>query len=132
MKTRISSFGLVVLCLFAMSSKPASAIPSPSDTVRTEDKADSSETKLSDYRKLFEDKECETVEGLITIHKIDGKQILFEFPLDVLGKDMMFGSTVAEISNNEHSVLGYKSKEPAHIRFEKENDYVNMVNVNSI
>ena len=44
----------------------------------------------------------------------------------------MFGSTVSEISNNEHSVLGYKSKEPAHIRFEKDHDYVNMVNVNSL
>ena len=130
MKTRNSSLWLVALLLLTMAQKPASAMPSPSDTTGREDKADT--TKLSDYQKLFDEKECETVKGLITIHKIDDKQILFEFPLDILGRDMMFGSTVSEISNNEHSVLGYKSKEPAHIRFEKDHDYVNMVNVNSL
>ena len=131
MKNSIASFGLAVLSLVTMAAKPAFAVTESSDTVKTES-ADSTKAKLTDYQKLFDEKDCETVKGLITIHKIDDKQILFEFPLDVLGKDMMFGSTVAEISNNEHSVLGYKSKQPSHIRFEKENDYINMVNVNSI
>lgn len=93
---------------------------------------DSTTTELSDYQKLFDKKKCETVKGLITIHKVDGKQILFEFPVEVLGKDMLFGSTLVKTSNIEHGVLGYKSKQPMHIRFEKEYDKVNLVTVNDL
>lgn len=49
---------------------------------------------------------------------MDDTKVYFEFPLSLMGRDMLLGSAVSEISNNEHSVLGYKSKYPMHIDFE--------------
>ncbi len=131
------NFFLCLLAISSMSVFQASAFVGSNDSKKTEDKktavaSDSTKTELTDYQKLFDKKKCETVKGLITIHKIDDKQILFEFPTTVLCKDMLLGSTVSKISNIEHGVLGYKSKQPMHIRFEKEYDHINMVTVNDL
>ena len=71
----------------------------------------------SAYDKLFKKKHI-TVEGLITLHRIDNK-LYFELPLNLLGKDMLLGSTVTEISDNGDAVVGQKPKEPLHIQFTK-------------
>lgn len=132
MKKKIIFLNLFVSVLFAAVGVDAYAVAEHKDSTSKTESPDSAGAKLSDYEKLFKDKKTATVKGVVTIHKVDEKQILFEFPLSVMGKDMMFGSTVAEISNNEHSVLGYKSKQPSHIKFVKEADYVNLVLVNSL
>lgn len=126
-------FCLSLSLALAMCGARAAGFTAKEDTATTKAAADSTKTDGKDaYRKLFDKKKCETVKGLVTIHKVDGEKILFELPLSVLGKDMMFGSTVAEISNNQHSVIGYKSKQPSHVKFEKANNHVNLVTVNSL
>lgn len=74
----------------------------------------------------------ETKKGLITIHFVDQSKVYFEFPLSLMEREMMFGSAVAEISNNMHSVLGYKSKTPRHVLFSKTDKKVNLCLVNSL
>ena len=49
--------------------------------------------KETPYQKLFKGKTCETVKGLLTIHKMDGK-VYFEIPRNLLEKDMLLGSTI--------------------------------------
>ena len=50
-------------------------------------------------------KKCDTVKVLIILHKMDNK-IYFELPLSLLGKDMLIGSTVTEITNNGFANVG--------------------------
>ncbi|MFV0593947.1 MAG: zinc-dependent metalloprotease [Draconibacterium sp.] len=72
--------------------------------------------KKSDYEKLFE-KPHETVEGLLKLHKIDGK-VYCEFPDEFLGKDFAIASTVIKTSENGHSIVGEKPHPIKHVRFE--------------
>lgn len=89
---------------------------------KTEKKAEEKETA---YEKLFKDKKCETVKGLITLHKMNGK-IYFEFPLSLLEKDMLIGSTITETTDNQFGSVGEKPSEPLHIRFVKTDSTVTL------
>jgi hypothetical protein len=75
------------------------------DTVKTQ----------TDYEKLFKD-EHNTTKGLITLHQIKG-DIYFEFPVNLLDKEMLIGSTVSEISNNANAIIGSKPLPPLHVKF---------------
>ena len=48
----------------------------------------------TEYDKLFKDKKCETVRGMMTLHDVEGK-LYVELPLALLGRDMLIGSTVS-------------------------------------
>lgn len=72
--------------------------------------------KETAYEKIFKDKECKTVKGLITLHKIDGK-VYFEFPVNLLGKKMLLGSMVEAISNSDYSIVGQQPHTPLCIYF---------------
>ena len=72
--------------------------------------------KESAYDKLFKGKECTTAKGMITLHKVDGK-LYFEFPLSLLGRDMLLGSTVSSISDNSNALVGQKNQTPLHVAF---------------
>ena len=72
--------------------------------------------KESAYDQLFKGKECTTVKGMITLHKVDGK-LYFEFPLSLLGRDMLLGSTVSSISDNSNALVGQKNQTPLHVAF---------------
>ena len=67
-------------------------------------KKDKKET-LTAYQKLFKDKQVKTAHGLMTIHKI-GDKVLVEFPIRLLGKDMMLTSSIEDISDNGEGVVG--------------------------
>ena len=69
------------------------------------------------YEKLFKKGETK-VEGLITLHRVNN-QLYFEFPLQLLNKEMLLGSTVSEISDNGDAIVGQKPKDPLHIQFTK-------------
>lgn len=109
---------------------------SPSEWGKKKARASKTEVKAavpeSDYSKLFKGKKCETRKGMITIHKVDDAKVYFEFPLALQEREMLFGSAVTEISNNEHSVLGYQSKTPMHIQFQKSFDKMNLCLVNCL
>lgn len=57
------------------------------------------------YEKLFSGKQVKTVKGLMTVHKV-GEKVLVEFPLSLLGKDMMLTSSIEDISDNGEGVVG--------------------------
>lgn len=69
----------------------------------------------SDYDKLLT-KDVETARGLMTLHKAADKLYL-ELPLNLLGKDMLLGSTVSAISDNTNAIAGSKPKDPLQFRF---------------
>ncbi|KIO46083.1 zinc-dependent metalloprotease [Sanguibacteroides justesenii] len=86
--------------------------------------------KESAYDKLFKGQKCETVKGMITIHKMDGK-VYFEFPLNLLNKDMLLGSTITQITNNGFGSVGEKPYDPLHITFVKRDSSMNLCAVNT-
>lgn len=60
---------------------------------------------LTAYQKLFKGKQVKTARGLMTVHKI-GDKVLVEFPVRLLGKDMMLTSSIENISDNGEGVVG--------------------------
>lgn len=81
--------------------------------------------KESAYEKFFKGKKCETVRGLFTVHKMDNK-VYFELPLSLMGRDMLLGSTIAEISDNSFGCVGEKPHTPLHIQFTKKDSVVSL------
>lgn len=80
---------------------------------KTEQTDTASVKKTSDYDKLFKGKKCQTVKGLVTIHKVDGEKLYFELPMSIFGREMLLGSTVSETSNNDHGCSGLQGQGPA-------------------
>lgn len=72
----------------------------------------------TEYDKLFKDKKCETVRGMMTLHDVEGK-LYVELPLSLLGRDMLIGSTVSKITDNRFASAGEKPHEPVQFTFEK-------------
>ena len=117
--------GLFLVCALLIPALLLAAKPSKSKgqnktKAKTEQTDTTSAKKTSDYDKLFKGKKCQTVKGLVTIHKVDGEKLYFELPMSIFGREMLLGSTVSETSNNDHGVVGYKSKDPLHVTFAKE------------
>ena len=71
------------------------------------------------YEKLLGKKHT-SANGLMTLHQIEGK-LYIELPLVLIGKDMLIGSTVTDISDNHNAVVGSKPTAPLHVRFRKHN-----------
>ena len=91
--------------------------------------SDSTAHKKSRYDELFKEKH-ETVRGLITLHKMKGK-LYFELPVNLLGREMLIGSTVTEISENANAVVGSKPTQPLHVLFTKNDTHVQLREVNA-
>ena len=61
------------------------------------------------YERLFQGKQVVTKEGLMKIHacKDHGKDLIYvEFPVKLLGKDMMLTSSIEEISDSGEGAVG--------------------------
>ena len=86
--------------------------------------------KETAYQKFFKGKKCETRKGLFTLHKMDGK-VYFEIPLTLMERDMLLGSTVSEITDNQFANVGEKPFYPQHIRFTRSDSTVNLCLVNT-
>lgn len=84
------------------------------------------------YKKLFKDKKCETKKGMFTLHKVDQSKLYFELPVSMLGREMLLGSTISEISNNGHGVIGYKPQDPMHVTFKKMGEGIHLCLVNTL
>ena len=67
--------------------------------------------------------ERNSADGMIRLHKVKGK-LYFEFPVALLGRDMLLGSTVSEISDNGDAVIGSKPTDPLWIQFTRTGDKV--------
>ena len=108
MKKLSVSFFFVVLFLFTCGVQDGFA--------RKKKKEVKEVKKETPYQKLFKGKACETVKGLLTIHKMNGK-VYFEIPRNLLGKDMLLGSTISETTNNLFGNVGEKPTEPLCVQF---------------
>lgn len=84
--------------------------------------------KETDYEKFLKDKP-QTEKGFITVYKLKGK-VYFEIPDSLMGRDMLLGSTITEISDNGDAVIGSKPSNPLHITFSKIGKNINLVNIN--
>ena len=74
------------------------------------------EKKETKYDKLFKGKKVTTAKGFITLHQFDNK-VYFELPLNILDRDILLGSTIAETTDNQFGCVGEKSGDPFLIRF---------------
>ncbi len=84
------------------------------------------------YERLFAGKKAETVKGLLTLHKVEGK-LYVEFPLKEMNKDMLIASTVSEISDNRFGNVGEIPHPAVHVIFSLADSAVNMLSgANSI
>ena len=72
--------------------------------------------RVTPYERLFRGKKAESFKGMITIHKI-GAKLYFEFPLDLLNRDFLIGTTVCQTSDNGNALVGQKPVDPLHVRF---------------
>ena len=84
--------------------------------------------KATPYEKLFRGKKCETVKGMITLHKMDDR-VYFELPLNLLEKDMLLGSTISETTDNRFGSVGEKPYAPLHITFIKTDSLISLCEV---
>ena len=87
--------------------------------------------KESAYDNLFKDKARETVKGLMTLHKTDGR-VYFEIPLDLLGREMLIGSTIAETTSHYFGSVGEKPHEPLHVVFTRTDSLINLLEANAL
>ena len=68
-------------------------------------KADNQLVLVTPYELLFKGKAVHTQKGLMTIHNVKG-QVLVEFPLRLLDKDMLLTSSIENISDNGEGIVG--------------------------
>ena len=115
------SFFLIVLLLFTCGVQDGFA--------REKKKGVKEVEKETPYQKLFKGKTCETVKGLLTIHKMDGK-VYFEIPRSLLEKDMLLGSTISETTNNLFGSVGEKPTDPLCVQFTQTDTVISLRQVN--
>lgn len=72
---------------------------------------------LTPYQKLFKDKKVQTAHGLMTIHKVEGK-VYVEFPVALLGREMLFASSIENISDGGEGAPGQLGGIDVRFRFE--------------
>lgn len=72
---------------------------------------------LTPYQKLFKNKKVQTAHGLMTIHKVDGK-VYVEFPVALLGREMLFASSIENISDGGEGAPGQLGGIDVRFRFE--------------
>ena len=71
--------------------------------------------KETEYDKLLK-KEHKTAVGLLTFHLLEDN-LYMELPVNLLGREMLLGSTVSAISDNENAIVGSKPKDPLPFSF---------------
>ena len=92
---------------------------------------DSIKKKVSKYDKLLKKPGCQTAKGnFITLHKLGGK-VYFEFPLKYMTREMLIASTPAESSEPTVCPIGYKGRDPMHVKFVLEDSLVYLQRVTS-
>lgn len=116
---------LLLLCLTGLF-----LLPCPSALHATQ-KENEKTKKVSKYEKLFEGHRRETVKGMFTIHKMNEK-VYFEIPLNLLGRDMLLGSTVSEINDNGDALVGQKPTDPLLVRFAQHDSTVQLQRVTAL
>ena len=91
-----------------------------------------SASAASPYGGLFEGKAglVTAASEFITIRKAEGK-VWFEIPVRYMGRRMLMGSTLSEISDGKFGSVGYKQQDPIHIRFSVADSVLHMHTINT-
>ena len=76
------------------------------------------EPRKTAYERLFAGKNPRTVQGLFTLHLLDG-DVYFEVPDSMLGRDLLLGVTVLSVSDGEESSVGMQPSRPRHVVFQR-------------
>ena len=63
---------------------------------------------LTPYQKLFKNKKTQTARGLMTVHKVEDK-VYVEFPVSMLGKEMLLVSAIENTSDGGEGAPGQLS-----------------------
>lgn len=113
---------LMCLCLVLVSPVVMQAKQKKSNKVKTEQPAPK---PVSAYDKLFQGKKSHTERGLLTLHDVEGR-LYVEFPLALMGRDLMIGSTVSGITDNRFMGVGEKHRAPMQVTFELDGKNVSM------
>lgn len=77
----------------------------------------------SPYQKLFQGKNVSTSKGLMTVHTMGGKAYV-EFPLHLLGKDLLYTTSIRDISDNGEGIVGQFGDNGCVFRFTKEDSLI--------
>lgn len=117
---RILSKSRVLLLAAALLIAPATGLAaSKSKSKKKKSKTEQAEKpKVDKYTKMFvNDKSCQTARSpFLTLHKLKGK-LYAEVPLETIGREMLIASTISEASDINLGTIGYKPKDPMHVKF---------------
>ena len=115
----LSKFCVLLLTagLLALPASGAAASKSKSKKKKTKTE-EVAKPKTDKYTKMFvNDKSCVTAKGpFLTLHKLKGK-LYAEVPLETIGREMLIASTISEASDTNLGTIGYKPKDPIHVKF---------------
>ena len=106
--------------------KKNKASTSQNDTIKKKE-------RTSKYDRAFvKDKGCVTAKGdFLTLHKSKGK-LYIEMPVKYLNRELLIASTISEASDTDLGTIGYKPKDPMHVKFVKMDSLICMAQVNNI
>lgn len=86
---------------------------------KTQNKESVKQEKTTAYDKLFKGKSKVSAKGVMTVHFMD-KKVYLEFPISLLGRDMLLTSMIEKTSNMAEGVPGQLSGRSLPLRFVKE------------
>ncbi|MCF8346126.1 MAG: zinc-dependent metalloprotease [Bacteroidales bacterium] len=126
-------------CVIAMVSAgvfQGNLLAQEADTLETEQTAEEKEVKSNGKRKgydRFTAPEVTKQEGLFTVYQLED-EYFFEIGDSLLGRDMLIGSRVSQLSNSSKVAAGEMRKPPVLIRFtrDKKNVYMHQVVAGSL
>ena len=121
---------LSALCVLLCCTAPASAF---SDLRKRESKKEraAEAKKPGKYEKLFEKGGEKRASGAFaTLHKVNGKLYL-EFPLELLGREMLLSSATVQTSDSRFCIVGYRTRTPMHLRFTVRDTLLTILRVNA-
>ena len=90
---------------------------------RERGKARKERAPVSAYQKLFAGMNTHTAKGVLTIHYVRGK-VYVEFPVRLIGKDLLFVSSIRRTSDNGEGVVGQFAENPQVFLFTREGSKV--------
>lgn len=93
----------------------------PTDVVAKNKKKRASKEHLKQkpetkYAKLLQGQKVKTVKGMITLHQV-GNKLYFEYPLSLMGREFLLGTTIVGTSDNGNGAVGQMMNDPIHIAF---------------
>ena len=129
-KVQLSIFSLVFLMVFTVGSDAAQAQLFKRKRQPENTEKQDSIPKKSKYEEFFKEPH-ETVAGMFTLHLMKEK-LYFEVPLELFGREMLIGSTISQISDNNNAIVGSKPTDPLHVVFTRNETHVQLREIRNV